>query len=148
MAGQSRQHSIVSDYSKFFRPDMSAESAAELIAAAEACLDGFTDCFNARDRTGMDAHLQFPHVIYSGAERLVWEMPGQIPRDFFDKLIATGWARTVYEDKQPILVSPDKVHFRVRYTRRTSDGRVLSEHENIWFVTRIGNRWGIALRSY
>ena len=96
----------------------------------------------------MDAHLHFPHVMYSGAERLVWERAGQLPDDFFDKLIATGWARTVYEDRQPVLVSPDKVHFRVRYTRRTTDSRVLSEHENIWFVTRIRSRWGIALRSY
>jgi hypothetical protein len=138
----------MSDYAKFFRPDGSGEAAAELIAAAESCLEGFTNCFNAKDCVGMDAHLHFPHVMYSGAERLVWELPGQLPNDFFDKLIATGWARTVYEEKQPILVSPDKVHFRVRYTRRSSDGRVLSEHGNIWFVTRIGGRWGIALRSY
>jgi hypothetical protein len=119
-----------------------------LIAAAEACLDGFTACFNARDRAGMDAHLHFPHVMYSGAERLVWEHAGQLPSDFFDKLVATGWVKSVYEDKQPVLVSPDKVHFRVRYTRRTSDDQVLSEQENIWFVTCIGGRWGIALRSY
>lgn len=96
----------------------------------------------------MDEYLHFPHTMYSGADRLVWEQAGQLPEDFFDKLLATGWARTVYEDKQPVLVSRDKVHFRVRYTRRTSDGRVLSEHENIWFVTRIDGRWGIALRSY
>ena len=138
----------MNDYAKFLSPEVNGESAAELIAAAEACLEGFTACFNARDRSGMDAHLHFPHVMYSGAERLVWERAGQLPNDFFDKLIATGWAKTVYEDKQPVLVSLDKVHFRVRYTRRTSDGRVLSEHENIWFVTRIGGRWGIALRSY
>ena len=138
----------MSDYAEFFKPAASGESADELIAAAEACLEGFTACFNAGDRVGMDAHLHFPHVMFSGAEQLVWEEPGKLPPDFFDKLLQTGWATTTYEEKQPLLVSPDKVHFRVRYTRRTSDGRVLSEHENIWFVTRIGGRWGIALRSY
>ena len=138
----------MSDYAKFFKPTASGESAAELIAAAEACLEGFTACFNARDSAGMDAHLHFPHIMFSGSEQLIWEGPGQLPANFFDKLIVTGWAKTVYEEKQPILVSPDKVHFRVRYTRRAIDGRVLTEHENIWFVTRIAGRWGIALRSY
>ena len=138
----------MSDYATFFKPTPRDESRAELIAAAEACLDGFTACFNARDTAGMDAHLHFPHVMFSGAEQLVWEQPGQLPATFFDELRETGWARTVYEEKQPILVSPDKVHFRVRYTRRALDGRALTEHENIWFVTRIAGRWGIALRSY
>ena len=138
----------MSDNTTFFKPSPSGEPAAELIAGAEACLEGFTACFNARDRAGMDAHLHFPHVMFSGTECLVWERPGQLPEDFFEKLTASGWAKTVYEEKQPVLASRDKVHFRVRYTRRAMDGRVLSEHENIWFVTRIGGRWGIALRSY
>lgn len=138
----------MSDYTAFFKPAASGESSAELIAGAETCLEGFTACFNARDRAGMDMHLHFPHVMFSGAELLVWERSGQLPGDFFDKLTDTGWAKTIYEEKQPVLVSPDKVHFRVRYTRRALDGSVLTEHENIWFVTRIGGRWGIALRSY
>ena len=138
----------MSDYTAFFKPRASGEPVAELIAGAEACLEGFTACFNARDRAGMDMHLHFPHVMFSGAERLVWEEPGQLPENFFDKLTETGWAKSVYEEKQVVLVSPDKVHFRVRYTRRAADGGVLTEHENIWFVTRIGGRWGIALRSY
>ena len=138
----------MSDYAGFFKPFPKGESVAELISAAEACLDGFTACFNAGDAAGMDAHLHFPHVMFSGAEQLVWEQPGQLPVDFFDELRKTGWAKTVYEEKQPIYVSPDKVHFRVRYTRRALDGHVLTEHENIWFVTRIAGRWGIALRSY
>jgi hypothetical protein len=138
----------MSNYTAFFRPIASGESEAETIAAAEACLEGFTACFNARDRAGMDMHLHFPHVMFSGAERLVWEKPGQLPESFFDELTATGWARTVYEEKEAVLVSPDKVHFRVRYTRRGVDGSVLTEHENIWFVTRIEGHWGIALRSY
>lgn len=138
----------MSDYAKFFKPIPGGECAADLIAAAEACLEGFTACFNAKDAEGMDAHLHFPHVMFSGAEQVVWEKSGQLPANFFDELRETGWAKTVYEEKQPILVSRDKVHFRVRYTRRTIDGHVLSEHENIWFVTRIAGRWGVALRSY
>jgi hypothetical protein len=138
----------MSEYAAFFQPVASGESATELIAGAEACLEGFTACFNSRDRAGMDGHLHFPHTMFSGAEQVVWEKPGQLSEGFFDELKKTGWANTVYEEKQPVLVSPDKVHFRVRYTRRAVDGSVLSVHENIWFVTRICGRWGIVLRSY
>lgn len=138
----------MSDYSKFFKPTGAAESAAGSVRAAEACLEGFTACFNARDRAGMDAHLHFPHVMFSGSELLVWDRPGQLPDDFFDRLIAEGWERTVYQTKQPVLAGPDKVHFLLKYTREAADGRKLSEHENVWFVTRIAGRWGIALRSY
>jgi len=138
----------MSDDTTFLKLSPSGEPAAEWIAGAEACLEGFTARFNARDRAGMDAHLHFPHVMFSGAECLVWEGPGQLSEDFFEKLTASGWAKTIYEEKQPVLAGRDKVHFRVRYTRRAMDGRMLSEHENIWFVTRIGGRWGIALRSY
>ncbi len=138
----------MTDYAKLFHPVGNEESADAIVAAAEACLDSFTACFNNRDLVGMDARLHFPHVLFSGAEYVMWERSGQLPDDFFDKLSESGWEKTVYEAKEPILVSPDKVHFRVRYTRRAADGRILTEHDNVWFVTKIKNRWGIALRSY
>jgi hypothetical protein len=137
------------DYDKLFNPDArTSESTHALIVAAEACIDAFTAAFNARDAAGMDAHLHFPHVIFYGAQQIIWDKPRQLPEDFFEKLAESGWAKTVYEYKLPILVSPDKVHFRVCYTRRAADGSVLTRHENVWVVTRIADRWGIALRSY
>ena len=96
----------------------------------------------------MDSTLHFPHVMLSGAERLVWPNAGQHPADFFEKLKASGWQSTQYETQEPVLVSHDKVHFVVTYTRRAADGSVLSRHKNLWIVTRINGQWGIALRSY
>jgi hypothetical protein len=138
----------MTDYTKIFHPAGNDTSGEIIVAAAESCLDGFTACFNNRDRVGMDAYLHFPHVLFSGAEWLVREKPGQLPADFFDTLVKSGWEKTVYEAKEPMLVSAEQVHFRVRYTRRATDGRILTEHENVWIVTRINDRWGIALRSY
>jgi len=138
----------MSGFTKFFSPGESSESQAELVSVAEACLDGFTERFNAQDLNGMDSFLNFPHIMYSAAELLIWEKPGQLPLDFFDKLVDGGWARTVTSQKTPVLVSKDKVHFRVHYTRQTDDGTILTEHDNIWFITRVEGRWGIALRSY
>jgi hypothetical protein len=118
------------------------------IAEAEACLDGFTASFNRRDPVKMDQHLHFPHLMLSGAKVTVWQSPGRLPADFFETLMAAGWTHSTYEAREPLLVTPDKIHFRVQYSRRARDGAVLSAHENVWIVTRIDGRWGIAVRSY
>ena len=57
----------MSDYVAFFKPIASGESAEKLIAGADTCLEGFTACFNARDRTGMDMHLFAISAFQCGA---------------------------------------------------------------------------------
>lgn len=138
----------MTDFSAFVAPPPSGEPHTEAIDAASACLDRFTAAFNASDMRGMDAELHFPHAMLSGAQRLDWAKPGQHPPDFFDELKAAGWSRTQYEKKEPVLVSNDKVHFVVTYTRHDATGTVLSTHVNLWIAVRADGRWGIALRSY
>lgn len=96
----------------------------------------------------MDRELHFPHVMFSGPEQLVWQQAGQHPPEFFAGLRESGWHHTRYETKQPVLVSRDKVHFVLVYTRHAADDTVLSVHRNLWVLTRIAGRWGIAVRSY
>lgn len=138
----------MSDFANFVKPQQSDEPEAELIRTASECLDRFTSCFNACDADGMDRELHFPHLMLSGAERLDWPAPGQHPSDFFEILRACGWHCTRYEAKEAVLVSRDKVHFVVTYSRRNKNGAVLSLHKNLWIVTRVAGKWGIALRSY
>lgn len=138
----------MSEFTLFVKPPPSGESAPALIEAASACLDRFTARFNARDPAGMDSELHFPHLMFSGAERLTWLQVGQHPRDFFESLLASEWHHTRYESKDAVLVSRDKVHFVVTYSRRNEADDVLSMHENLWIVTRVADKWGIALRSY
>ena len=125
-----------------------APAHPEAVSAALACLDRFTAAFNACDVAAMDAELHFPHTMLAGAEPLVWHEPGQHPPDLFASLKAVGWACTRYEAREPVLAADDKVHVLVSYTRRRADGSVLSEHRNLWVVTRLRGRWGIAWRSY
>jgi len=120
----------------------------EAIREASACLDRFTERFNACDTAGMDGELHFPHVMLSGADRLEWQAPGSHPADFFEKLKASGWRCTRYQSKEAVLTSADKVHFVVTYTREDGAGMVLSTHRNLWIATRVAGRWGISLRSY
>ena len=121
---------------------------ASAIAEASACLERFTNAFNACSTPRMDDELHFPHILLSGAERLVWERAGQHPSDFFSTLRSTGWHSTRYEAKEPVLASAEKVHFVVTYTRRDEKNTILSTHRNLWIVTRVTSKWGISLRSY
>lgn len=138
----------MSDLHQLVQPRPSPECDAELVREASACLDRFTAAFNACHLQGLDDALHFPHVLLCGAQRLDWQEPGQHPVDFFEKLRLTGWHHTRYEIKEPVLVSPDKVHFVVTYVRCDKADVVLSRHRNLWIVTRISGRWGIVLRSY
>lgn len=120
----------------------------QAIAAAIACVEAFTERFNARDADGMDALLHFPHVILDGERLMVWKTPGQLPPDFFEGLAARGWRRSTYQDKRAVLSSPTKVHLVIEYSRDGEGGAVLSRHANLWIVTFENGRWGIRQRSY
>ncbi len=117
-------------------------------AAALACLDAFTVAFNARDAAGMDAQLHFPHILLTGGQSVVWKTPGQLPEGWFQTLEASGWRRSVYHARTPILVSADKAHVLVDYSREGEGGHVLGRQQNLWILTREAGRWGIKVRSY
>lgn len=117
-------------------------------SAAIACLEAFTERFNARDPAGMDATLHFPHLILADQHLVIWKTPGQLSPDYFNGLAAEGWARSTYHDRQVVLASPTKVHLLVEYSRDRADGSEISRHRNLWIVTRQDGRWGLKQRSY
>lgn len=138
----------MSEFVNFVSPPPPAEPQEAMVKSASECLDRFTACFNAWDIVGMDGELHFPHAMLSGSSRIDWPAPGQHPANFFDALKHSGWHHTRYESKQAILVSQDKVHFIVSYSRRCALDEVLSIQTNLWIVTRVAGKWGISLRSY
>lgn len=140
---------MVTGTDSLFQPVYQGHGDAEAVAAAIACVEAFTTCFNARDLTGMDACLHFPHIILSGHRMLIWSEAGQMPLSFFDDLHRdTGWVETRYLRQDAVLVSPGKVHLVLDYTRNRADGAIISRHSNLWIVTCDGEQWGIKQRSY
>ncbi len=139
---------MMSDLNFFVNPEPIQTSNQELVQEASLCLDRFTAAFNTCDTQRIDNELHFPHCMYSGSELMIWNSAGQHPSDFFEKLKITGWSSTRYINKHPVLVSKDKVHFVVEYVRCDIDDRVISNHTNLWFVTKINGKWGFSLRSY
>lgn len=136
------------DYMQIFSPEESTTSEQTQIQDVLNCYDAFGKYFNDEDLEGMDSCLHFPHYLVSGNEMLVWENKGQLPSCFFANLKKQGWGKTVVQSREVVLVSSNKVHLKVKYTRETSEGTILSKHDNVWIFTCKDNKWGILLRSY
>ncbi|MGE0416369.1 MAG: hypothetical protein AB7O80_06160 [Acetobacteraceae bacterium] len=122
---------------------------AEAIAQARAAMDGFMAAFNAEDAEAIRTRwFHFPHVrLHSGKvtvmptpadfHNLVWTRTGQ----------SAEWARTAWDYVEPIDAGPDKVHFRVSFTRFRADGSAIGSYRSLYVVTRLDGRWAIQARS-
>ncbi len=136
------------DVHKIFSPENSNSTETDILKECFKCLQDFSDAFEEENLEKMDEQLHFPHYLLSGNEMTIWEKPGNMPEAFFETLKEGGWIKTVCELAEPVLISPNKVHYKWNYTRRGENETVLSTHENLWIVTKIDGKWGITLRSY
>lgn len=128
---------------------MNSTAEADVPAGAREVMDAFMAAFNAEDAEALRSTcFHFPHVrFHSGKvtvmERpedlriLVWERAGQ----------SKAWARTAWDYVEAIDAGPDKVHFRVQFTRFRANGSPIGSYKSLYIVTRKDGRWGIQARS-
>lgn len=101
---------------------------SDAIAAARAAMDGFMDAFNAEDAEAIRTKwFHFPHVRFHSGKVTIIERP----KDYTTNLVwartgqSTEWGRSAWDYIEVIDAGPDKVHFRVQFTRYRSDGTVV-----------------------
>ena len=125
----------------------------DAMIAARAVMDGFMAAFNARDAEAIRTRwFHFPHVrFHSGTVTVM-----QRPEDFFSLVWrgadhgegqSAGWGRTAWDYVETIDAGPDKVHFRVQFTRYRADGSAIGSYRSLYIVTWQDGRWGIQGRS-
>jgi hypothetical protein len=126
-----------------------AETEADWIAGARAALDGFMAAFNAQDAEAIRSRwFHFPHVRFHSGKvtvmptagdyhNLVWNRTGQ----------SAGWSKTAWDYQDVIDAGPEKVHFRVQFTRYRADGSAIGSYRSLYIVTRLDGRWAIQARS-
>ena len=127
---------------------MSANENSD-IAAARAVMDGFMEAFNAEDAEALrDRWFHFPHVRLHSGKVSVMERPEDLQNWVWNREEqATDWAHTAWDYVEPIDAGPDKVHFRVQFTRYRADGSAIGSYKSLYIVTRKDGRWGIEARS-
>jgi len=58
-----------------------------------------------------------------------------------------GLGRSAWDYQEAIDAGPEKVHFRVQFTRYRADGTPIGSYRPLYIVTLQDGRWGITARS-
>lgn len=119
------------------------------IAEARAVMDGFMVAFNAQDAEALrTTWFHFPHVRLHSGQVTVMATPADFRSAVWGRTgQAQGWARTAWDYVEPVDSGPDKVHFRVQFTRYRADGSAIGSYRSLYIVTKLDGRWGIQARS-
>lgn len=112
-------------------------------------MDGFMEAFNAEDAEAMRTRwFHFPHVRFHSNTVSVMERPEDLYLKVWDREgRSRDWARAAWDYVEPFDAGPDKVHFRVQFTRYRADGSAIGSYKSLYIVTFKDGRWGIQGRS-
>jgi len=126
-----------------------AETNEDAIAGARAALDGFMEAFNNEDAEAIRTRwFHFPHARFHSGKvtvmatpadyhNLVWTRRGQ----------SADWGRSAWDYQEVIDAGPEKVHFRVQFTRYRAEGTPIGSYRSLYIATLQDGRWGITARS-
>jgi hypothetical protein len=114
-----------------------SETNQDAITGALAALDGFMAAFNREDAEAIRTRwFHFPQVRFHSEDVTV--MP--VPSDYRNLVWArggpsAGWRRCAWDYLEVIDAGPEKVHFRVQFTRYRPDGTVIGSYRSLYIVT-------------
>jgi ketosteroid isomerase-like protein len=116
--------------------------------ARQAVLDFFT-AFNAGDADGTIETLNHPHIFMApGGGFLLSEDASEGPRPNFEQMRQReNWHMSIIDALEASIVTRDKVHVELTFTRWHPDGTRYWTVPALWIVTRAGDHWGIQVRS-
>lgn len=129
-------------------PSAMAQGDAE--AMAMEAMDEFMTAFNAKDPEAWAASLNYPHVRFAGGGVTVWENAEAFADDAvesFARLRAIGWDHSVWDSREVVQVSEDKVHIVVTFSRFTKDDEKIATFQSLYIVTKQDGHWGTQARS-
>jgi len=120
----------------------------ELHQACMAVLDRFMQALNAYDANAMDASMHFPHIRFAGGQIKTYPQAGANPMDLFDRLRREDhWKYSTWLSRELVQCNEVKAHYALSYTRFRADDSVIGVYESLYVLTKVGDVWGIQLRS-
>jgi hypothetical protein len=116
-----------------------------------AVLDAFIAAFNQNDARAEENTYHFPHYRLAGGQMTRLDAPGVQTHAWmngaYKTLRATGWHHSRWTRRKVVHLSTSKAHVDTEFTRYRQDGSVISANESLYVLTKVGDRWGITLRS-
>ena len=119
------------------------------IASARAVMDEFLRAFNARDESAWADTLVFPHVrVASGGVVVSADKEAFMAAVDMDEFARTfNWGHSEWDAIEVVQSGPEKVHFKVRFSRFDPAGTRNATFDSLYIVQRVGDRWGVRARS-
>jgi hypothetical protein len=129
--------------------DLEPDERAEIVSAARQTVLDFFTAFNAGDTEGTVRTLNHPHLFMTATGGFsVAESAGDGPRpNFVQMRQGENWLMSTIDDLEASIVTRDKVHVELTFTRWHPDGTRYWTVPALWIVTRAGDHWGIQVRS-
>jgi hypothetical protein len=116
-------------------------------ASARAALEAYFLAWNAGDNGAVAAISNFPRLsLGQNGQVVVRETPEDIATDF-EALRLSGWDHSTLDLAEAVHVAPDKVHFRIVFSRYTSNGNPYTTAPGLYIVTNQNGHWGLQMQS-
>lgn len=111
-------------------------------------LDNYLAAFNAKDLAAWEATYQFPHYRLASGNISVLQSAGlRDSSKVFGALQKQGWDHSIWDHRNIVQASDDKVHVDTRFSRYRKDGTLIARYESLYILTKENGRWGIKFRS-
>ena len=106
------------------------------------------NAFNRQDLAAFESTFHFPHYRLASGRMNVLSSAGQRKAaDIKQYLEAIGWHHSVWDRRNIIHASENKVHVDTKFTRYRKDGSVIGTYESLYILTKENGKWGVKLRS-
>lgn len=126
-----------------------AQKTDAAVVAARAVMDDFMTYFNARNESRWADTLLFPHIRVASGGVIVSPSKAEFvaAMDLDQFAVANNWSHSAWDSIEVIQAGPDKVHFKVQFSRFNPAGEKYVTYNSLYVVQRDGERWGIRARS-
>jgi len=119
------------------------------VAAAQQVMEDFLRAFNAKDEAAWADTLLFPHVrVASGSVVVIPDKETFVRTTNMDEFARRfNWGHSQWDAIELIQAGPDKVHFKVQFSRFDPQGERNATFNSLYIIQRVDGRWGVRARS-
>jgi len=123
------------------------ENQQEILAGARASVVGYMKAFNGSDAEGTAGYLNYPHLFLIQGNVAEAKTPDEAKPNFDQMRKAQNWAFSTFDSLEPSIVTENKVHWEVVFSRWHPDGTRYLTIPALWVTTKVDGHWGFQLRS-
>ena len=114
---------------------------------ARVALEEYFLAWNAADNDAVAAISNFPRLTIGQNGLVVVRASAEEIFVDFEVLRESGWDHSTLDLAEAVHVSPDKVHFRIVFTRYAADGRPYITTPGLYVMTKQDGHWGLQVQS-